>query len=340
MTVGKDTSSSLRPTRAVATDSALGTTPTRFLRRLSPSALASRAGRIRFPLTAPSWPESVPRSAPGQELGADYDTAWSRRYPARLARAMVLDNLTRPLAWAIASPVIRGDELLGDLEGPVIFAANHASHADTPLLLSSLPLRFRHRTVVAAAADYFFDRRWKADTFSLLLAAIPIERTKVNRRSADLAAELLADDWNLVIFPEGGRSPDGWAQTFTGGAAYLAVRTGSPVVPVHLEGTRHLLPKGGRGLRRTPITVTFGAPLRCYDGENARRFGLRIESAVATMANEVRSDWWTARKEAAAGTTPPLQGPEAAPWRRSWLLSVAPPRRETDDAVSWPNRGG
>ena len=157
---------------------------------------------------------------------------------------MVLDNLTRPLARAIAPPVVRGDELLGDLEGPVIFAANHASHADTPLLLSSLPLRFRHRTVVAAAADYFFDRRWKADAFSFLLAAIPIERNKVNRRSADLAAELLADDWNLVIFPEGGRSPDGWAQTFTGGAAYLAVRTGCPVIPVHLDGTPH--PAQGR----------------------------------------------------------------------------------------------
>jgi len=252
---------------------------------------------------------------------------------------MVLDNLTRPLARALASPVIRGDELLGDLEGPVIFAANHASHADTPLLLSSLPLRFRHRTVVAAAADYFFDRRWKADAFSFLLAAIPIERTKVNRRSADLAAALLADDWNLVIFPEGGRSPDGWAQNFTGGAAYLAVRTGCPVVPVYLDGTRHVLPKGGKGLRRTRVSVTFGTPLGPDDGENARRFGLRIESAVATMADEARSDWWTARKQAAAGATPPLQGPAAAPWRRSWLLP-APPRRETDDGESWPNRNG
>jgi len=114
----------------------------------------------------------------------------------------------------VAQPQLRGDEYLTDLAGPVIFAANHASHIDTPLLLACLPLRFRHRTVVAAAADYFFDRRWKADAFSFLLGAIPIERTKVNRRSADLAAELLADDWNLVIFPEGGRSPDGWAQQF------------------------------------------------------------------------------------------------------------------------------
>ncbi len=163
----------------------------------------------------------MPRPAPEPELGVHYDTAWSRRYPVRLARAMVLDNVARPLARVVASPQVRGDEHLADLEAPVIFAANHASHADTPLLLSCLPLRFRHRTVVAAAADYFFDRRWKADAWSFLLAAIPFERTKVNRRSAELAAELLDDRWNLVIFPEGGRSPDGWAQSLPPGQRRL-----------------------------------------------------------------------------------------------------------------------
>lgn len=338
-------SSSLRSARAVASDSALGTTgeaghgpASTSLRRLSPRTLAARAGRARFPLAAPSWPESVPRPSPKPELGVDYDTAWSRKYPVRLARAMVLDNLARPLARVIASPLIRGDESLTGLEGPVIFAANHASHADAPLLLSCLPLRFRHRTAVAAAADYFFDRRWKADAWSFFLALIPIERTRVNRRSADLAAELLADDWNLVIFPEGGRSPDGWAQTFRGGAAYLAARTGCSVVPVHLDGTRHIIPKGAKGVRRTRTTITFGAPLWPEEGEGARRFGLRIEAAVATMADEAGSDWWTARKQAAAGSTPRLQGPEAAAWRRSWLLAEAPERREADEGVGWPKQ--
>ncbi len=341
-------SNSLRGRRAVVADAALGdSTGERVggsaghaLRRLAPTALLSRAGRARFPLAAPSWPESVPRPAPTPELGVHYDTAWSRRYPVRLARAVVLDNVTRPLAKVVASPLLRGDEGLSALEPPVIFAANHASHADTPLLLSCLPLRFRHRTVVAAAADYFFDRRWKADAWSFLLAAIPIERTKVNRRSADLAAGLLEEGWNLIIFPEGGRSPDGWAQDFRGGAAYLAVRTGRPVVPVHLDGTRHILPKGRRGIHRTRTTVTFGTPLWPDEGEDARRFGARIEAAVATMAHEADSDWWTARRRAAAGTTPSLQGPEAAPWRRSWLLSEAPDRRERDagTATEWPLR--
>ena len=339
----RDSSNSLRPKRAVRTDAALGGSSGEragggaigILRRLAPSALVTRMGRAPFPLAAPSWPESVPRPVRTPELGVHYDTAWSRRYGVRLARAVVLDNVTRPVARMVASPLIRGDEALTGVEAPVIFAANHASHADTPLLLSCLPLRFRHRTVVAAAADYFFDRRWKADAWSFLLAAIPIERTKINRRSVDLAAELLADDWNLVIFPEGGRSPDGWAQTFhPGGAAYLATRTGRPVVPVHLEGTRHILPKGRRGIRRTPTTVTFGTPLWPDDGENARRFSVRIEAAVATMAHEAGTDWWTARRQAAAGGTPALQGPDAAAWRRSWMLAQPPARGERDG--DWP----
>jgi 1-acyl-sn-glycerol-3-phosphate acyltransferase len=340
-------SNSLRPTREVRTDASLGrpgrsggaTGGLRRLRSLTPSALGARAGRARFPLAAPNWPESVPRPAPTPELGVHYDTGWARRYPVRLARAVVLDNVTRPLAKVIASPQIRGEEALRDLDGPIIFASNHVSHADTPLLLSCLPLRYRHRTVVAAAADYFFDRRWKADTWSFLLAAIPIERTKINRRSVDLAAELLEDDWNLVIFPEGGRSPDGWGQTFhPGGAAYLATRTGAPVVPVHLDGTRHLLPKGRTALRRTRTTVTFGTPLRPDEGEHARQFSVRIETAVATMADEATTDWWTARTRAAQGTTPPLQGPATPAWRRAWALSSAPDRTETDDGNRWPRR--
>ena len=340
----RDSSRSLRSRRAVRTDADIGTpvSGARRSSRLDPSALAARIGQVRFPVTAPTWPGSVSRPAPDPELGVHYDTAWSRRYGVRLARAVVLDNVTRPLARIVASPELLGDEGLVDLETPVIFAANHASHIDTPLLLASLPLRFRHRTVVAAAADYFFDRRWKADAFSFLLGDIPIERTKVNRRSADLAAELLADNWNLVIFPEGGRSPDGWAQEFRGGAAYLASRTGRPVVPVHLDGTRHIIPKGGSTIRRTRTTVTFGTPLWPAEGEDARHFGSRIESAVATLAAESTTDWWTARKQAAAGTTPSLQGPDVAGWRRSWALAPAPDRAEPigDDGNGWPRKRG
>ncbi len=244
-------------------------------------------------------------------------------------RAILLDNVTRPLAHAVASPEVRGAEMLELVEPPAIFVANHASHLDTGLLLSILPRRFRHKTVVAAAADHFFDRRWKAHLWALGLGAVPIERHRVNRRSADTAAGLLDDGWNLVIFPEGGRSPDGWFQEFRGGAAYLARRTGRPVVPVHIDGTWRILPKDGGRLRRHPTRISFGSPLSPTEAEDARRFGTRIETTLATMADERRTDWWTARRRAGAGTTPSARGPQAAAWRRSWALGPDP--RDSDD---------
>jgi 1-acyl-sn-glycerol-3-phosphate acyltransferase len=310
------------------------------LRRL-PASAAAAVRRAPFPLAAPNWPNGVERPAPERRVGLDYDHDWSRRYPVRLARAMMLDNVTRPLARLAAPTSVRGMEHLRMTEAPVIIAANHASHLDTPLLLTTLPVEMRHRTVVAAASDYFFDRTWKSVLWSFSLAAIPIERSRVNRRSADTAAELLEDGWNLVIFPEGGRSPDGWTQPFRGGAAYLARRTGRPVVPAYLHGTRDLLPrsanlatgpdgrpaggsgseaKGRRQLQRRPVTVLFGSPLTPREGEDARRFAARIESAVAVLSDEVRTDWWAARRRAASGESPSPRGPDASPWRRSWAL--------------------
>jgi 1-acyl-sn-glycerol-3-phosphate acyltransferase len=317
--------------------------------------LAGRARAVRLPLAKPTWPATVERPDPERKLGLDYDHDWSRRYPARLARAMVMDNLARPVGRLLAPATVRGLEHLQHIEGPVIFAANHASHVDTPLLLTNLPLEFRHHTVVAAASDYFFDRTWKSVLWSFSLAAIPIERTKVNRRSADTAAELLADGWNLVIFPEGGRSPDGWTQPFRGGAAYLARRTGRPVVPVYLHGTRHVLPKsleaegrapGGSGtesrrgsrLRRSPISVLFGAPLTPDEGENAHRFSDRVEAAVATLSREVHADWWQARRavspvDPVAGAETSHRGPDAPAWRRAWALDDRP---RSGRGESWP----
>lgn len=288
----------------------------------------------RFPFAKPTWPAAVPRPSPDRHVGLDYDHEWSRRYPVRLARAIVLDNITRPTARVVAPTTVRGTEHLRHVASPVIFAANHASHLDTPILLTTLPVRFRHRTVVAAAADFFFDRRWKAILWSFSLAAVPIERARVNRRSADVAAELLESGWNLVIFPEGGRSPDGWAQPFRGGAAYLARRTGRPVVPVHVNGTRHVLPKAGEARipHRSPVSVVFGTPLTPDEGEDARRFAARIERAVAVLADEIASDWWSARKRAASENTPSLRGPDVSAWRRAWALD---PRPETS-RDTWP----
>ena len=271
-----------------------------------------------------------------KRTGVDYDTAWARRYPARLARALVLDGVTRPFISALASPHVDGLDRIESLAAPAVFAANHSSHVDTPLVLTSLPERFRHRTAVAAAADHFFDKRWKGGLWALSINAIPIERARVSPQSTKTATALLRAGWSLVIFPEGGRSPDGWGQSHRAGAAYLAVRTGAPVVPVHLRGTRRVLKKGGKGVRPAHTEVTFGRPLWPTHSESAHAFAARIEQAIAVLADERDHGLWTSRQRAAAGVTPALTGPEAVGWRRTWALDEN--RRRTGTAKPWPPR--
>ena len=176
----------------------------------------------------------------------------------------------------LADPEVFGTDRLDDLRRqadqddapppPLIFAPNHHSHLDTALMVRAVPFTWRKRLVVAAAADYFFDKRWKATLAALSLNAIPIDRESTGRRSADMIRELVDDGWSLVIYPEGGRSPDGWGQTFKGGAAYLAGRTGAPVVPVFIDGTGSIFGKGMKRPKPGRTRVVFGAPMQAGRG--------------------------------------------------------------------------
>lgn len=279
--------------------------------------------RLRmFPFTKPTWPASVAREKAANHLFADYDTDWARRPVAKAARRAVIAGALRPVAQGLARPTIKGLDRIEHLDGPAVFAANHHSHLDVMLLLTSIPARLRAKTVVAAGADYFFDTRLKAMISALAIGAIPIERKRVHRASADRVQRLLEDGWNLVIFPEGTRSPDGWGQDWKPGAAFLAVRTDSPVVPVHIEGTGRVLPKGRSWPRPGRTTVTFGHPIWAGPGEDARRLSQRLERAVTALADEYGSDWYQARVRAHAAANPSLRGPEGVDsWRRQWELT-------------------
>jgi len=193
---------------------------------------------------------------------------------------------------------VRGaDNITG--RGPFIFVANHASNLDTPLVLTALPDRERRRTVVAAAMDNFFMERSAAFRTVLIFNAIPIDRHRVNRRSAQQALELIQDHWNLLIYPEGGRTPDGSLQEFKGGAAYLADRSKATVIPTYIHESGLLRgPKYAKAPqfvnapanRRHHVIVAFGPALHVEEGENIRRFGARIEEAVVALGRAVGGD--------------------------------------------------
>ena len=70
--------------------------------------------------------------------------------------------------------------------------------------------------------------------------------------------------------------------------------------------------------------VRYGKPLRVAPGEEARAFGGRVAAALGTLLDEDRTDWYGARKRAAAGITPAPTGPDVARWRRVWESSAGP----------------
>jgi 1-acyl-sn-glycerol-3-phosphate acyltransferase len=279
-----------------------------------------------FPYRAPTVPRGVEVPPEASGLGAYYDTEWARRPLASSVRTVMVEGPVRLAARVLASPEILGTDRLADLTGlddppAVIFAPNHHSHLDTGLMIRSVPLAWRHKLVVAAAADYFFDKRWKAALSALSLNAIPIDRELTGRKSSDLIKNLVDDGYSLVIYPEGGRSPDGWGQDFKGGAAYLSARTGAPVVPVFIDGTGAIFGKGMKRPKPGRTKVVFGVPLYSDEGESTRRFSSRIEAAVTMLGDEAITDFWTARQRAAAGTSPALTGPDHTGWRRDWALA-------------------
>jgi 1-acyl-sn-glycerol-3-phosphate acyltransferase len=253
-----------------------------------------------------------------------------------MARVLLVEGVMRPGVAALGAPERAGlDRLHGLADGPVIFAPNHHSHLDTPVMLTSIPEPWRHKVVVGAAADYFFRNHVTSAASALAMSAIPIERSKVTRTSARQATALLEAGWSMLIFPEGGRSPDGWGQPFRGGAAYLSNRTGAPVVPVHLEGTGRILRKGAKWPTPANVRVTFGDPLFPLEGESAGRYADRIERAVAVLADEATTDWWRSRQRAATEATPALTGPTAPAWRRAWALGDRS-RKRRRETRPWP----
>ncbi|MEY2582230.1 MAG: 1-acyl-sn-glycerol-3-phosphate acyltransferase [Ilumatobacteraceae bacterium] len=284
------------------------------------------ARNIGFPYRKPSVPKGVVVPPDPSKLGANFETSWARRGPAKATRKVITNGPLRLLVYGLARPEIYGADRLEDLRlrnepPPLIFAPTHHSHLDTPLSIIAIPAPWRSKLVVAAAADYFFDTRWKGVIAALSLNAIPIDREVTGRKTSDQLKRLIEDGWSLVIYPEGGRSPDGWGQEFKGGAAYLSSRTGAAVVPMFIDGSGAIYGKGMKRPKPGKTKVVFGAPMAPVEGESTRRFNARIEAAVTTLGDEALTDFWTSRRRRATGTNPRLTGPDYNGWRRQWALA-------------------
>jgi 1-acyl-sn-glycerol-3-phosphate acyltransferase len=215
----------------------------------------------------------------GAQRLEELDVTWARTPPARAVREMVLMGLLGPAMDFYTRRRVLGREHFDGLRAPVVFVANHSSHMDTPAILRALPRAWRRRTLVAAAADYFYAKRSLASTVSLFFATVPVARDGRGLEPSTTAHidRLLGDGWSLVMFAEGTRSRSGSVGKLRSGAAVLAAQHGLPLVPIHVSGTHEVMPVGRYWMRRRParpvplrhpIEIRFGAPVQPDRGEH------------------------------------------------------------------------
>ena len=207
--------------------------------------------------------------------------AWPRAGWARVARSAIQRALLLPVTRLLCGPrVAPGREHLPD--GPLLLVANHASHADTAVILRALPPRIRRRTAVAAAEDHFFTGRRRGPLVSLLTGAFPFPRA--GSEGLDRADQLLRSGWSVLMYPQGTRA----GGRFRCGVGVLA-RRGHRVVPVGVAGTEGILPKGRTAPRPGRAAVAFGAPMRWGNGSSPEAVASLLEANVRSLSAAARA---------------------------------------------------
>ena len=218
-----------------------------------------------------------------------YSTAWARRPTARAAREVILSYVLGPIIQVYTHPRVDGLERLDGLQPPVVFTANHSSHLDTAVILKSLPLSWRRRVAVVAAADYFYQNWLVARLVTLSFGTVPLERKSgLARLSFDRLDRLIKDRWSILLYPEGTRSRNGKLGKFKPGTAVLALKHKLPIVPIALVGTHDAMPPGRGWPRRHPVSLTVGSPLQPEPDDDPKEVTERLQEVVRDMLAERR----------------------------------------------------
>lgn len=182
---------------------------------------------------------------------------------------------------------VRGRENL--LKNSVaVYASNHTSYMDTPVVFASLPFQFR----ILAKKEL-----WSLPFIGWYLARsgqvpIDVENPRASLSSLSKAAASVRAGMSLFVFPEGSRTPNGQLQTFLSGAAFLAIRAQVPLVPIALSGVYDLLPMHTRHFYPGPVTLTAGEPISTAGMtiRDADKLTEQLRQSIAALQEQLGTD--------------------------------------------------
>jgi len=204
---------------------------------------------------------------------------------------LLQQTLIYPLVHVFYKVKVTGKEKLLGLRGPVMFAPNHCLHWDNGIILMAIPLSWRWKLAVAAAADDVFGNKLNGFASSILANAFPLAREGAIRRSLELLGARLDRQFSVLIYPEGKLTIGGPMQPFKSGTGLIAVEGATPVVPMKLKIGKvsvldHLDRKweayrsnGWRG----DVEVVFGDPIYFPAGTPAGEATAKLQAAVAAL---------------------------------------------------------
>jgi long-chain acyl-CoA synthetase len=222
---------------------------------------------------------------------------YNRSRFARAARRVALPYFLLPLARIFAHIRVSGLENLATLNRPVIFASNHQSHFDVPVILASLPARLRYRVATAMSKEFFdahfyperFSRRaWFTNSLNYWLstfffAAFPIPQRQAGAgQTIRYMGEMIEQGWSILIFPEGDRTGTGEIYPFQPGVGMIASHLYTAVVPVRIVGLNRVLHRNAKWPTMGRVEVKFGAPIMLTGDDFAGLAG-RVEAEVRRL---------------------------------------------------------
>ena len=223
--------------------------------------------------------------------------SWNRSFVARAIRRVSLPTWILPLGRLFAWMHVDGRERLRGVTSPVIFAANHQSHMDGPMIMAALPRRWRYRVAPAMAKEFFkphffpaqYSRTaWFTNSLnyylsSLFFNAFPLPQREAGaRQTLRYIGEVLEDGFSVLIFPEGKRTDTGEIDRFRPGIGMIASRLNVPVVPVRIEGLDRVLHHTWRMARPGRVRIAFGTPLH-LTGDDYEALAKQVEDAVRAL---------------------------------------------------------
>jgi long-chain acyl-CoA synthetase len=223
--------------------------------------------------------------------------SWNRHWIIHVFRRFNLALWILPLSRIFAWIQVDGLENLKSLSGPVIFASNHQSSMDTPVILRSLPAHRRYAVAPAMGREFFRAHfhpkghtrwEWFLKGIEYYLATVlfntfPIpQREAGTRQTLRYIGELVDEGNSVLIFPEGGRTDKGEIKDFQPGVGMIGAMLNIPVVPVYLEGVYRVLHRSWSFPRPGRVRVVFGKPIR-LEGKDYESLARDVERAVRQL---------------------------------------------------------